>query len=78
MNPLLRFDTLPLFDQIHPEHVPEAIDTLLAAAEQALATVTAESFPAQWVAMSRTLDVATEKLGMAWGDRKSTRLNSSH
>ncbi len=67
MNPLLRFDTLPLFDQIHPEHVPEAIDTLLAEAEQALATVTAESFPAQWVAMSRTLDVATEKLGMAWG-----------
>jgi oligopeptidase A len=67
MNPLLRFDTLPLFDQILPEHVPEAIDSLLAEAEQALATVTAESFPAQWVAMSRTLDVATEKLGMAWG-----------
>ena len=67
MNPLLRFDTLPLFDQIHPEHVPEAIDTLLAQAEQALASVTAESFAAEWVAMSRTLDVATEKLGMAWG-----------
>ena len=67
MNPLLRFDTLPLFDQIHPEHVPEAIDTLLVEAEKALATVTAESFPAEWVAMSRTLDVATEKLGMAWG-----------
>ena len=67
MNPLLRFDTLPLFDQIHPEHVPEAIDTLLAGAEQALATVTTESFPAEWAAMSRTLDVATEKLGMAWG-----------
>jgi oligopeptidase A len=67
MNPLLRFDTLPLFDQILPTHVPEAIDALLAQAEQALATVTAESFPADWVAMSRTLDVATEKLGMAWG-----------
>ena len=67
MNPLLRFDTLPLFDQIHPEHVPEAIDALLAEAEKALATVTAESFPTEWVAMSRTLDVATEKLGMAWG-----------
>jgi oligopeptidase A len=67
MNPLLRFDTLPLFDQIHPEHVPEAIDTLLAEAEKALATVTDENFPARWVAMSRTLDVATEKLGMAWG-----------
>jgi oligopeptidase A len=67
MNPLLRFDTLPLFDQIRPTHVPEAIDTLLALAEEALASVTAESFPAEWIAMSRTLDVATEKLGMAWG-----------
>jgi oligopeptidase A len=67
MNPLLRFDTLPLFDQIRPEHVPQAIDSLLAQAEQALATVTAEGFPAQWAALSRTLDVATEKLGMAWG-----------
>jgi oligopeptidase A len=67
MNPLLRFDTLPLFDQIHPEHVPEAIDALLAQAEGALATVTADSFPAQWTEVARVLDVATEKLGMAWG-----------
>jgi oligopeptidase A len=67
MNPLLRFDTLPLFDQILPEHVPEAVDTLLAQAESALATVTADSFPAQWTEVARVLDVATEKLGMAWG-----------
>ncbi|RFO98462.1 oligopeptidase A [Rhodoferax lacus] len=67
MNPLLRFDTLPLFDQIHPEHVPEAIDALLEQAEGALATVTADSFPAEWTAVARVLDVATEKLGMAWG-----------
>ena len=67
MNPLLRFDTLPLFDQIRPEHVAEAIDALLAQAETALETVTAADFPADWTAMSRTLDVATEKLGIAWG-----------
>jgi oligopeptidase A len=67
MNPLLRFDTLPLFDQVRPEHVPGAIDALLLEAENALTRVTAESFPAEWIAMSRTLDVATEKLGMAWG-----------
>jgi oligopeptidase A len=67
MNPLLRFDTLPLFDQIQPEHVPVAIDTLLAQAESALATVTADSFPAQWTDVAQVLDVATEKLGMAWG-----------
>ena len=67
MNPLLRFDSLPLFDQIHPEHVPEAIDALLEQAEKALATVTADSFPAEWLAVARVLDVATEQLGMAWG-----------
>ena len=67
MNPLLRFDTLPLFDQIHPEHVPEAIAALLEQAEKALEAVTADGFPAQWLDMARVLDVATEKLGMAWG-----------
>ena len=67
MNPLLRFDTLPLYDQIRPEHVPEAMDALLKQAQAALETVTADSFPAEWMAMSRTLDVATEQLGMAWG-----------
>ena len=67
MNPLLRFDTLPLFDQIRPEHVASAIDTLLEQADKALQTVTAAEFPAEWAAMSRTLDVATEKLGIAWG-----------
>ena len=67
MNPLLRFDTLPLFDQIQPAHVPEAIDSLLASAETALVTVTAADFPARWDDMARVLDVATERLGMAWG-----------
>ena len=67
MNPLLRFETLPLFDQIHPEHVPEAIDALLEQAEAALATVTADSFAPDWTEVARVLDVATERLGMAWG-----------
>jgi oligopeptidase A len=67
MNPLLRFDTLPLFDQIHPEHVAPAIDELLALASAALETVTAPAFPARWEAIARELDVATEKLGIAWG-----------
>jgi oligopeptidase A len=47
--------------------VEPALDTLLAAAEQALETVTAVGFPADWRAMASTLDVATERLGWAWG-----------
>ena len=67
MNPLLTPTTLPLFDKILPEHVAPAVDTLLAQANSALETVTAPDFPAQWEAIAKVLDVATEKLGMAWG-----------
>ncbi|MBL0422016.1 M3 family metallopeptidase [Ramlibacter sp. AW1] len=66
-NPLLDFSDLPLFDRIRPEHVEPALDTLLAQAEQALEAVVAPDFPADWTALSRTLDTATERLGRAWG-----------
>jgi oligopeptidase A len=67
MNPLLSHTTLPLFDQIRPEHVAPAIDQLLAQASAALEAVTAPNFPAQWTAIACTLDVATEQLSIAWG-----------
>ena len=66
-NPLLHFEGLPLWDQVRPEHVAAAMDELLARADQALAAVTAPDFPADWNAISRELDVATERLGRAWG-----------
>jgi len=66
-NPLLDFADLPLFDAIRPEQVAPAIESLLAEANTALETVTAADFPAQWTAISRVLDVATERLGRAWG-----------
>ena len=66
-NPLLDFTDLPLFDQIRAEHVAPAVDALLAECEQALDTVVAAGFPAQWPALAATLDTATEKLGRAWG-----------
>ena len=66
-NPLLDFSDLPLFDRILPEHVAPAIEVLLAKADIALETVTAPDFPADWNAMSASLDVATEELGRAWG-----------
>ena len=66
-NPLLSFDGLPLFDQIRPEHVAPAIEQLLAQADIALSTVTAPEFEARWSHIASVLDVATEKLGAAWG-----------
>jgi len=66
-NPLLDFSDLPLFDRIQPDDAAPAIDALLADANQALETVTAPEFPADWLAIARVLDVATERLGRAWG-----------
>lgn len=66
-NPLLDFKDLPLFDQVRPEHVAPALDELLGQANHALAAVTGPDFPADWNAMAKVLDVATERLGRAWG-----------
>jgi oligopeptidase A len=66
-NPLLDFDGLPLFDRIAPEHVAPAMDQLLAQANTALETVTASDFDASWNGISKVLDVATERLSLAWG-----------
>ena len=66
-NPLLDFSDLPHFEQIRPEHVAPAVDTLLQAADAALQQVVQPDHPVTWSAISGTLDVATERLGRAWG-----------
>ncbi len=66
-NPLLARTDLPLFADIRPEHVGPAVTELLANANAALEKVTGDSVPADYDAMSAVLDVATERLGRAWG-----------
>ena len=66
-NPLTDFSDLPLFDRIRPEHVEPAITQLLAEARAAQETVADPAFPADWKAIAKVLDVATERLGVAWG-----------
>jgi len=65
-NPLLDFTGLPLFDQVHPQHVGPAVDALLARADKALETVTQPDFPSRWQDIAQVLDTATEELGRAW------------
>ncbi len=67
MNPLLQTSGLPLFDQIQPDHVGPAIEQLLGEADKALETVIQADFPSEWTAIAAILDVATERLGSAWG-----------
>ena len=66
-NPLLDFSDLPRFSEVRPEHVSPAMSQLLEQAEHAMVEVTADTFPADWLAISKTLDTATEQLGRAWG-----------
>lgn len=65
-NALLESSSLPQFDRITPADVGPAINTLIERAQAALETVTAPDFPAEWNAIAKVLDVATEKLGTAW------------
>ena len=66
-NPLLDTDGLPLLDRIAPAHVEPAMDALLQQADAALETAVSDSTPATYEAVSAHLDVATERLGRAWG-----------
>ena len=66
-NPLLDTSGLPLFDQIKPEQVSPAMDTLLSECEAALEKVTGPDVPADYDALSLLLDVPTERMGRAWG-----------
>ncbi len=66
-NPLLSTAPLPLFASIQPEHIQPAIHQLLAEADKALALATSDETPADYDALSRTLNVPTERLGHAWG-----------
>ena len=66
-NPLLSLDALPAWDRIRPEHVAPAVDALLAEANAALEQAVSAATPAEYDALSAVLDVATERLGRAWG-----------
>ncbi|PPE68419.1 M3 family metallopeptidase [Caldimonas thermodepolymerans] len=66
-NPLLDFSALPRFAEVRPEHVGPAIDQLLAAADAALEQVVSDAVPVDHDAIAAVLDVATERLGRAWG-----------
>jgi oligopeptidase A len=66
-NPLLQLDALPDFGAIRAEHVSPALDQLLSGAEVALERAVGPDVASDYDAMSAVLDVATERLGRAWG-----------
>ena len=69
-NPLLSRPTpnaLTDFLTIRPEHIAPAVDELLNASQAALDKACSSATSANWQDLSLTLDVATERFGVAWG-----------
>ncbi len=66
-NPLLQNEGLPHFDQFTPAAVAPAITSLIEQAQQTLSQVKADTTPATWDDFVLPLEVATERLGRAWG-----------
>lgn len=66
-NPLLNFEGLPRFDQIRPEHVTPAIDTLLNHCKTVVEELEAPMAEITWDNFITPLDDCTEQLSRAWG-----------
>ena len=70
-NPLLAASAAaigtPDYAAIRPEHITPAIDELMAAANAALERAVGLDVPPDWDALALVLDVAVERLTVAWG-----------
>ncbi len=64
-NPLLRFDALPKFSSIRPQHVVPAIDTQIQDCRRAVAEVTA-SGELSWDTVVAPLEERDDRLNRAW------------
>jgi oligopeptidase A len=65
-NPLLDFSGLIRFDEIKTIHVSPAVDTLLAAARNAVEQVTAPEVAATWETVVEPLDESIDRLSQSW------------
>ena len=66
-NPLLNFEGLPRFDEIRPEHISPAIDTLLERCRTVVTGLEAPMPEISWDNFITPLDDCTEQLSRAWG-----------
>ena len=65
--PLLDFSDLPRFQDFTPEQIAPGIQHLLDEARRVLDQVTQPGIPNTWDGFVQPLEVATERLGRAWG-----------
>jgi len=66
-NPLLDFSSTPRYDAVKPEHVPEAIASLLAEGRALVDTLAKDTAPASWEGFVVPLADLGDRLSRAWG-----------
>ncbi len=65
-NPLLHFSGLPKFNEVKPEHVSPAIDSLLAEGRALVEALATSNETPTWENFALKLEDHSEKLGRAW------------
>ena len=65
-NPLLHFTGLPKFDEIKPEHVSLALDTLLSEGKLTIETLATSTDAPTWQNFALKLEDLDEKISRAW------------
>jgi oligopeptidase A len=65
-NPLLYFAGLPKFNEVKPEHVSPAIDSLIAEGRELVETLVAQTDAPTWENFALKLEDHSEKLSRAW------------
>jgi len=65
-NPLLHFSGLPKFNEIKPEHISPAIDSLIAEGRALVEELATSQVTPTWENFALKLEDQSEKLGRAW------------
>ena len=62
INPVLHRDSLPLFDQIKPEHISPAIESILKEANSLIHSLKEMKAPASWDNFVEPIEIISEKI----------------
>jgi oligopeptidase A len=66
-NPVLYREGLPLFDQIKPDHISPAIESILKEANTLIHSLREMNIPPSWDNFVEPIEMISEKISRAWG-----------
>ena len=66
-NPILSRNGLPLFDQIKPDHISPAMESILKQANTLIDSLKKMSTTASWENFVEPIEIISEKISRAWG-----------